>query len=422
MTSPHDALYRAICAHPDEDTPRLAFADLMDEVGDHRRAHFIRTQIALAALPPEDPDAVAVRRADPDLFTGHAMAHTLPQLPAGYSWTSFEFRRGFPWKAAVVSEAAFGGDGAALFEAAPIQALSVGPRRRANLKQFLTWPGLRYIRRIEFTQTSLAQIELIPFTNCPQTQNLTELAFEFDGITAVGLEALAHAPLFARLTRLDLQANRIPSALVVDSLAAVAEPNRLRHLSLKNSGLTREDAGHLFALPVVQELEHFDLSDNPQLGVEGVQTLAGSGAFRVVRELNLTRTLPGVPGVRALCESSSTTRLTRLDLSANRLGPVATRLLAEALTARALVSLDLSNNPIGDAGVAALAQARSLGSLLELNLQETGLTDAGAIALAQSPALEGLLSLNLSTTVSDQPLGRAAQQALRERFGKHVIL
>ena len=30
MTTDRDALYRAICAQPDEDTPRLAFADLIE--------------------------------------------------------------------------------------------------------------------------------------------------------------------------------------------------------------------------------------------------------------------------------------------------------------------------------------------------------------------------------------------------------
>ena len=41
----------AICAHPDEDTPRLAFADLLEEDGDSSRAAFIRTQVALARVP-----------------------------------------------------------------------------------------------------------------------------------------------------------------------------------------------------------------------------------------------------------------------------------------------------------------------------------------------------------------------------------
>lgn len=39
-----EALLRAICEHPDEDTPRLAYADWCDENGDPDRAEFIRLQ------------------------------------------------------------------------------------------------------------------------------------------------------------------------------------------------------------------------------------------------------------------------------------------------------------------------------------------------------------------------------------------
>ena len=98
MTSSHDALYRAICAHPDEDTPRLAFADLVEEAGDELRARFIRTQVTLARAPQYDPAWVNARLSEPDAAAGGwGMAHTLPKLPGGFSWQRFEFRRGFPW-------------------------------------------------------------------------------------------------------------------------------------------------------------------------------------------------------------------------------------------------------------------------------------------------------------------------------------
>jgi uncharacterized protein (TIGR02996 family) len=45
------AFLAAICAQPDEDMPRLAFADWLDEHGEHDRAEFVRVQVALAALP-----------------------------------------------------------------------------------------------------------------------------------------------------------------------------------------------------------------------------------------------------------------------------------------------------------------------------------------------------------------------------------
>ncbi len=43
-----EALLRAVCENPDEDTPRLVFADWLQENGDEARAEFIRVQIALA--------------------------------------------------------------------------------------------------------------------------------------------------------------------------------------------------------------------------------------------------------------------------------------------------------------------------------------------------------------------------------------
>src|ERR1043166_4810535 len=125
MSRSRDALYRAICAEPDEDTPRLAYADLIEEDGETARAHFIRAQVALARVPEYDPLHVSTRQLGPDVLTGHGMAHTLPKVPGGYAWSTFEFRRGFPWKVGLLSLDAFVGDGAAVFDAAPVQALDV---------------------------------------------------------------------------------------------------------------------------------------------------------------------------------------------------------------------------------------------------------------------------------------------------------
>jgi uncharacterized protein (TIGR02996 family) len=44
------ALLRAICAEPDDDTPRLVAADWLEEHGDPDRAAFIRIQVELARL------------------------------------------------------------------------------------------------------------------------------------------------------------------------------------------------------------------------------------------------------------------------------------------------------------------------------------------------------------------------------------
>jgi uncharacterized protein (TIGR02996 family) len=51
-----DGLLRAICASPDDDAPRLVYADWLDEHGDGLLAEFIRVQIALAKLSTDRRD------------------------------------------------------------------------------------------------------------------------------------------------------------------------------------------------------------------------------------------------------------------------------------------------------------------------------------------------------------------------------
>src|SRR5262245_7718189 len=48
-----DALLRAIYETPDDDAPRLIYADWLDENGDPRQAEFIRVQVELARLPAD---------------------------------------------------------------------------------------------------------------------------------------------------------------------------------------------------------------------------------------------------------------------------------------------------------------------------------------------------------------------------------
>lgn len=44
------ALLAAICEHPDDDTPRLVFADYLEEIGEDARGEFIRLQVGLGRL------------------------------------------------------------------------------------------------------------------------------------------------------------------------------------------------------------------------------------------------------------------------------------------------------------------------------------------------------------------------------------
>src|SRR5437868_6707171 len=49
-----EAFVQAIIADPDDDAPRLIYADWLDEQGESERAEFIRVQVALARMDEDD--------------------------------------------------------------------------------------------------------------------------------------------------------------------------------------------------------------------------------------------------------------------------------------------------------------------------------------------------------------------------------
>ena len=77
----------AILEAPDDDAPRLVYADWLDEHGQPERAEFIRVQCELARR--DDP---ALRRREAELLAAHHDAFAGPLLAPGFR---FRFSRGF---------------------------------------------------------------------------------------------------------------------------------------------------------------------------------------------------------------------------------------------------------------------------------------------------------------------------------------
>ena len=81
------ALLAAIRAAPDDDAPRLVYADWLDEHGDPARAEFIRVQCELARH-----DSPALRRREAELLAAH---HDKFAGPLAAPPLRFRFHRGF---------------------------------------------------------------------------------------------------------------------------------------------------------------------------------------------------------------------------------------------------------------------------------------------------------------------------------------
>src|SRR5436190_2525391 len=85
------AFLRAIREAPDDDTPRLVFADWLEERGDPR-GEFIRAQCRLAQMPDDHPARPGLEDHAQDLLARHGDEWAAPLQGVAEDW---EFRRGF---------------------------------------------------------------------------------------------------------------------------------------------------------------------------------------------------------------------------------------------------------------------------------------------------------------------------------------
>ncbi|MFO0825950.1 MAG: TIGR02996 domain-containing protein [Gemmataceae bacterium] len=127
-----EALLRAVCENPDDDTPRLVFADWLDEHDEPERAEFIRLQVA-AALHPAGSSARLHKEHRPTAMLRTYEAEWRRELPTstGYRWGD-AFVRGFVPSLTVLDEAAVWQAPNYCFNSTPLTKLRVQCRMEWN--------------------------------------------------------------------------------------------------------------------------------------------------------------------------------------------------------------------------------------------------------------------------------------------------
>ncbi len=459
------AFLQDILAHPDEDAPRLVYADWLEEAGDPgraARAEFIRVQYALQGLPPGDARRPQLEERERDLRAAYEAEWAAPLRGLG-PVRAWEFRRGFVEKVAVRA-ADFLGVAERIFAVAPVRELRLdfdamgydrAPRRRLELVRGLAAsPHLGRLVGLEIDCPSfdflnpsfdtlernevraLAQsdrlsrlvslslrgrsvsaeslLELLP---APFLPRLTELRLHVAGVTpGEGLRTFLRSPRLAGLATLALGDTRLDDEDVRALVESPALAN-LTALALVRAGLTAAAVKTLGAAAPTR-LAALDLSGNG-LTPAAAKALARARLLSRVRALNLGTNRLGDEGVRALSRSPYVAGLASLDLSANQVGPGGAKALASSPHLGRLAALVLRTNRLGDAGLAALASGEGLAGLKSLRVGYNNVGTAGVEALATS--FPGRLA---SLDLSWGPLGDGAAKALAgaERMGELTAL
>ena len=351
---------------PDNDGPRLIFADWLDEHGDPR-GDFIRVQCALARLSADDPRRTELQDREQNLLETHRSAWSARLQGLASDWT---YRRGL-LDAVSVDATTFLERGIELFRLGPIRRVRFFEAGKC-FPDLVESPLLGRIPEIDLVGNYLGNGGINLIARARQLNRLEVLHLGFNDLTDQGLRTLASIPHLANLRDLYIDDSKHLGTPGIRALADSPYLHNLRLLDLSGNSLTEPALKVLINSDSLRRLDNLLLPGN-QFGDGGVQSLVHSDLFqRILR------------------------RAPALDLSRNNIGPVGARALAESPFVAPLESLNLSINVIGDAGLASLAQSEHLRQLKQLHLNENRISDAGVLALARSRLLESLAYLDLT--------------------------
>jgi uncharacterized protein (TIGR02996 family) len=339
--SESDSLFQAILANPDDDAPRLVYADWLDEHGRPERAEFIRVQCAMARLP----------------------AQTARWLPLNDRAQRLEREWRVKWTG-------------------PVQDRALEAQLRRGFVD-----GVR-LTVDQFRHSAEELVKLEPI----RVWTFSEVALFFGGRSFTKLAADS-----SLLAVRALDTGRYQADELVRTLATSRYLSNLRTLIVPNRIPTSEAIRELFA--AAPRLDELEMSD--AIG-PGVSDLWRRGAPARLRKLSLVKSHITDQTATQLASSAALVLLEVLRLDGNDITDRGAATLAGTEHLTGLRELSLAGNPIGDNGARAIARSRALRGLRLLNLSDCQIDSAGARALADSPHLDQLECLCLDDNrVSD---------------------
>ena len=194
--SEREALLRAICDHPDDDTPRLVFADWLQEHGEEDRAEFIRVSIEVAQLSTDDDrlDDRIRRECELQERFGKLWLAELPVPdPELVDWVRYggwlggeQFERGFAARLRVKTTGTLVKHADALFAATPVRRLMIHHIMRAD--KLARVPQLRHLDT--FRARIVSRQAAIELAECPHLDSIPDIRLSLTALPEEYVERL----------------------------------------------------------------------------------------------------------------------------------------------------------------------------------------------------------------------------------------
>lgn len=420
-----DAFIAAIAAAPADDTPRLAFADWLEEHGDAARAGFVRDQVRLATLRPGTDEYRQLFRRTADTLRAN--------LPAWIQSACDAFGQPAEWQP---SKRPGPGLGIGL-DSITIDAFQKGDRRGLRSCEFVRgFVGSAYIY---FPDLDGPQ----PLETFFREHPVTRLTFPFPPLKQDWLKvATPSLKQIRALTLCGFTSDEAADAMLAD--AAWAGVTRLRLLLIRTNVVQRLCASPMakrltgLAVPCLPshfgELNHFPVDDRLQElalqrphGVEGwppPQTLDGwdrlsTMTFRpTLKRLDLAACNLRDRGLATFARGDVWIRLRAMALDRNRFGDPGWRDFVRGRRTPELRTLTASRNFLTGDGAVRLGQSPLVETLEYIDLRGNRIDGKGAVALARylrdGPLKKLLLAGN--------PLSAKDADAVRTLLGERVVV
>jgi uncharacterized protein (TIGR02996 family) len=357
--SDEKALLATIWEHPNEDTPRLAYANWLQvssNPADVARAEFIRAQCDLARMDEDDPRFRPRRAAANALLKAWGRTWRTQVRGAVRRWP---WHRGFPQPdSRGISFDALLRMPRDELRVVPSLSLCVN-NAAARFDELLAWPMLDrldtfYLRDAvpegDWVARALAcrgfrNVCRVWLIDCPvKVADLEALLTGFRDRTIVsvvlngspignrGARMLLRHPVLATVRELEIGHIGM-TADGAGALAASAYRPPKQDLHLRGNPLGDEGVRELLCWPGLERIKKLDLTDIG-LGDTGTALLASTRPLRAVRKLWLNRNAIGADGAAALAASPHLRSITHLYLNENPLPPDSLRLLRDRFGSR----------------------------------------------------------------------------------------
>ncbi len=240
LLSQHEAFLRAIFDAPEDDTPRLVYADFLQENGEEERAEFIRYGCEAARLADDDP-----RRID---LQAEANALIRKQRSQPWPWKQSNVVRGFPEHAGPLP--LYGS-----YQEDP------DGLRRVVVSWSPEWFGARSARFLPgSTRIGPEQVEI--FLGLPFTQQVTAWDFSGEVREMPASSGPGTAETFALI---ELNVQSVITTAGVQALARHRGARRITSLDLRNNNLDNDAARALVKSPYLDNLKRLQLLEGNRL-------------------------------------------------------------------------------------------------------------------------------------------------------------